>query len=89
MRRQLTLLLFLLLLLNLSACGGGGDKAQNSDNTVSTLCPGITGAEAIIWDIYNGVIRTDVDVLPPAVPTGGGSFIHTAYPLLSFLYPAG
>ncbi len=90
MRRQFTLLLFLLMLLIISACGGGGgDNARKSDNTVSTLCPGITGAEAIIWDFYNGIIRTDVDVLPPAVPTGGGSFMHTANPLLSFLYPAG
>ncbi len=72
-----------------SSCGGGGDDgggATGISGATSSLCSGITGATAIIWDTYNGVIRTD-DGLPPPVPTGGGSFTHTVTPLLSIIYP--
>ncbi len=59
-----------------------------AEEATSTLCNNVTGAEAIIWDLYNGVIRTD-SVLPPPVPVGGGTFTHTASPLLGFFYPVG
>lgn len=63
--------------------GGGGGGA-----TTSTLCEGLTGGEAILWDLYNGVIRTDPG-LPPPIPSPNGAFGHPVYPALGFFYPAG
>ena len=58
-------------------------------SATSNLCANVTGTEAILWDLYNGVIRTDVSVLPPPVPVPGGSYTNPAFPLLGFIYPAG
>ena len=75
----------------LAACGGGSGGGDGGDGNVqqapSFLCPGITGMEAIAWDLYNGVVRTD-PVLPPAPPAGPG-YQHPEFLFLSFFYPAG
>lgn len=74
--------------LALAGCGGAGGE-QSTASAMSNLCPDVTGTEAILWDLYNGVIRTDVSVLPPPVPVPGGSYTNPAFPLLGFIYPAG
>lgn len=72
----------------LASCGGNGND-QSAASATSNLCPNVGGTEAILWDLYNGIIRTDVSVLPPPFPTGGGSYTHPAFPLLGFIYPGG
>lgn len=73
---------------SLAACGGGDAGGPvSAAGATSTLCPGLTGGEAILWDSYNGVIRTD-SVLPPPLPTGG-TYFHSSFPLLGFVYPPG
>jgi hypothetical protein len=54
----------------------------------STLCEGLTGGEAILWDLYNGVPRTD-PVLPPPLPVPAAQYIHPGYPALGFEHPVG
>lgn len=71
------------------ALAGCGDDGQSAASATSNLCANVTGTEAILWDIYNGFIRTDVGVLPPPLPTGGGLYSHPAFPLLGFVYPGG
>ncbi|MDH3655351.1 MAG: hypothetical protein OEN21_13850 [Myxococcales bacterium] len=78
------------LVMFLALAGWGGDGTeQSAASATSNLCPNVTGTEAILWDLYNGVIRTDVSVLPPPVPVPGGSYTHPAFPLLGFIYPGG
>lgn len=77
-----------MMFLALAGCGGDGTE-QSAASATSNLCPNVTGTEAILWDLYNGFIRTDVSVLPPPVPVPGGSYTHPAFPLLGFIYPAG
>ncbi len=72
----------------LVSCGDNGG-VQTAAGATSALCPNVLGTEAILWDLYNGVIRTDVDVLPPPIPTGGGSYTNPTFPLLGFIYPGG
>ena len=71
----------------LVACGDSG--AQSAANATSTICPDVRGAEAILWDLYNGIPRVDTSVLPPDIPPVGGSYSHPAFPLLGFIYPPG
>ncbi|MGE0441820.1 MAG: hypothetical protein AB7L66_03485 [Gemmatimonadales bacterium] len=74
----------------LAGCGGGPTGLEVFDNVTSHLCQGVTGPVAIFWDLENGVIRTDLpNFAPPTVKTVGGSFLHPAFPPLSFIYPAG
>ncbi len=72
-----------------AACGGGGGGTTGQNGAVSQagsfLCPDITGLEALAWDVYNGVIRTD-PVLPP-LPPAGPTYTHPAAPLLGFFHP--
>lgn len=68
---------------------GGEDSGTRAAGATSALCADIGGTEAILWDLYNGVPRTDTSVLPPPVPTGGGVYSHPAFPLLGFVYPGG
>lgn len=81
-------LCILAMTLALAACGGDGND-QSAASATSNLCANVTGTEAILWDLYNGVIRTDVSVLPPPVPVPGGSYTNPAFPLLGFIYPDG
>lgn len=67
---------------------GGGGGGGGASGATSTLCPGITGGTAILWDLYNGVPRTD-PVLPPPLPQPGSVYSHPSAPLLGFFYPAG
>lgn len=76
------------MILALAGCGDAGTNPSAASAT-SSLCANVTGTEAILWDLYNGVIRTDVSVLPPPVPVPGGSYTNPAFPLLGFIYPAG
>ncbi len=75
-----------------SACDGpqeltGIDQVQSAS---SQLCQNVVGAEAILWDIANGIIRTDLPGgVPPTVSSIGGNFFHPNYPPLSFIYPTG
>lgn len=78
----------LVMFLALAGCGGDSTE-QSAASATSNLCPNVTGTEAILWDLYNGFIRTDVSVLPPPIPIGGGSYTHPAFPLLGFIYPGG
>ena len=94
MLRTGSITLAVVLNLGLTACGGGGgggtaaalgpDAAQQA---VSNLCGNVVGMEAIIWDMYNGIPRTD-NVLPPPFPVGP-SFTHRGAPLLGFHHPVG
>ncbi len=76
--------------LALSACGGGGGGGSTAAATgpnaaqeaVSNICPNVRGMEAILWDLYNGIPRTD-NVLPPPFPVGP-SYTHPSAPLLGF-----
>jgi hypothetical protein len=92
LRSALGLCACLLLCASQSGCGatddGGGGGRGVAQGAGSALCAGITGGEAIIWDLYNGVIRTD-PVLPPAIPAPGNLFSHPSAPLLGFFYPPG
>lgn len=77
-------------LLLLLGCGGEdapGNTSGTSTAYVSTLCPELSGMEAIAWDLYGGVIVTD-PVLPPPAPSGA-TYGHPDLPLLGFSYPAG
>lgn len=65
--------------------GGGGGAAQTA---TSTLCEGLSGGEAILWDLYNGVVRTDAG-LPPAIPSPNLAYAHPSFPALGFFYPTG
>lgn len=76
------------LLLVSTGCGEAS-SGQTAAGATSNLCADIRGPEAILWDLYNGVPRTDTSVLPPPVPTGGGVYSHPAFPLLGFVYPSG
>lgn len=88
LRRFLSYLGIGAMLVGLASCGGDGN-GQSAASATSNLCPNVTGREAIFWDLYNSVIRTDVSVLPPPIPTGGGSYTHPGFPLLGFIYPGG
>lgn len=92
MARTRTVASWIGMALIVSACGGGGggggDATGGSAQVANSfICPGLTGGEALAWDIYNGVLRTD-PVLPPAVPAGP-SYGHPRAPLLGFSYPPG
>lgn len=82
-----------LLALSAGACGPGEDEPATEEAVESTaertteLCEGITGMEALAWDVYNGVVVTD-PVLPPPPPTGP-VFGHQDLPLLGFTHPPG
>ncbi|MGF1508905.1 MAG: hypothetical protein ACFB9M_05300 [Myxococcota bacterium] len=75
-------------LLSLAQVSCGSDEVSLGQRT-SALCPGIIGMEAIAWDYYNGLLVTDATVLPPPIPPPGGTFTHTDFPLLGFIYPPG
>lgn len=69
---------------------GCSDNSVNSlNNLTSQICPGIRGAEAVYWDIMNGIPRGDIPGGLPTVENIGGNYIHPAIPLLGFIYPAG
>jgi hypothetical protein len=89
LRRGPTLCLGIIgMIVGLAGCGDSGSN-QSAASATSNLCPNVTGTEAILWDLYNGVIRTDVSVLPPPVPAPGGSYSNPVFPLLGFIYPDG
>ncbi|MFW2389169.1 MAG: hypothetical protein ACN4G0_12580 [Polyangiales bacterium] len=75
-------------LVALASCGDNGNGPAAA-NATSDLCPNVRGTEAILWDLYNGIPRTDTSVLPPPVPVDGGVYSHPALPLLGFVYPGG
>ena len=56
----------------------------------SAQCGNVAGMEAIYWDWSLGIPRVDFpgDVLEPPSPFGG-TFFHSAQPLVAFIYPAG
>ena len=85
MVQRLHAVLGALLLLLATSCG---DSAAGAAGARSNICNNITGGEAILWDLYNGIPRTD-SVLPPDIPTGGGVYSNPVFPLLGFVYPAG
>lgn len=93
MRSRLALALVGTAALLLGGCGGGGGSSPAAGGEVrgaqafSTICPELTGNLAILWDVYNGVTRTD-DVLPPAVPSGP-TFVHPHDATLAFSHPTG
>ena len=66
---------------------GGNGAGANAAGATTTLCPGISGMEALGWDYYNGVIVTD-PVFPPPVPVGN-VYVNSQAPILSFTYPSG
>lgn len=69
-----------------NGCGSGGGGPRGGVTATSTLCPGLSGFEALAWDYYNGVIVTN-PVLPPPVPVGA-VFGHPDFPLLGFSHDA-
>lgn len=75
-----------LMLAVLVSCAGGDPVARVEERTTD-LCPGLSGMEAIAWDLYNSVPATDA-VLPPPPPTGP-VFGHPDLPLLGFTHPPG
>lgn len=85
-----------MLALAIAAFGGCGDDPAvvpgvaggGPATATSTLCEGITGGEAILWDLYNGVPRTD-NGLPPAIPSPNQPYGHPSFPALGFFYPTG
>ncbi|MDF9800272.1 hypothetical protein OKW21_005535 [Catalinimonas alkaloidigena] len=83
---------FVISLLLITACSKEDGAAVGPDinNASSQLCQNVRGAEAIYWDLSNGIPRTDLPgFVPPTVRTPGGSFFHPDFPPLSFEYPAG
>lgn len=77
----------ILLVLGLAACKDG--PLDPTANLTSQLCPELRGAEALYWDIMNGVPRGDIPGGVPTIQTPGGTYIHPGVPLLGFTYPAG
>lgn len=91
-RLTTNLFFFVTLLIIFTACNNDDETAvgPNLNNASSQLCQNVRGAEAIYWDLSNGIPRTDLPgFVPPTVRTPGGSFLHPDFPPLSFEYPAG
>lgn len=82
------LISFLLLLIIAAGCNDSSVNSSIEDLTSQT-CANITGAEAVYWDLNNGVPRGDIPGGFPALKTRGGTYIHPTVPLLGFEYPAG
>ncbi|MEM6845923.1 MAG: hypothetical protein AAF632_27180 [Bacteroidota bacterium] len=85
-------LLPILGLLLITACNNGNDEAvgPNINGATSQICPNVTGAQAIYWDLSNGIPRGDLPGgIPPTVDRVGGSFSHPDAPTLGFTYPEG
>ncbi|MCP4123895.1 MAG: hypothetical protein GY751_19275 [Bacteroidetes bacterium] len=79
---------FLLICIIFQGCSE--DDAFDVANAVSDICNNVTGAEAIHWDLENGIPRTDLPGgIPPNVDVIGGVYSHPVYPLLGFNYPPG
>ncbi|HTH83098.1 MAG TPA: hypothetical protein VL490_09195 [Mucilaginibacter sp.] len=70
------------------ACKKGGSNS-NGANLTSKICNDITGAEAVYWDLMNGIPRTDIPGGLPTIKAMGGVYSHPSFPLLSFTYPTG
>ncbi|MEL6846031.1 MAG: hypothetical protein AAFP02_22715 [Bacteroidota bacterium] len=78
-------LLLLLPLLSTLAC----NRQQLDPKAVSNICDQVEGAEAIYWDLRNGIIRTDLPKGVPTLENPGGAYGHPGFPLLGFSYPEG
>jgi hypothetical protein len=77
--------------LSATACNNGEDAVGPTINAAtSQICPNVTGAQAIYWDLHNGIPRGDMPGgIPPTVDRVGGSFSHPDSPVLGFIYPEG
>jgi hypothetical protein len=66
--------------LSLASCGGDDSTGPNQvRSATSQLCSNVVGAQAIFWDMSNGIIRTDLPGgVPPTVSIIGGNFFHPA-----------
>ncbi|MFK7925782.1 MAG: hypothetical protein AB8H47_27790 [Bacteroidia bacterium] len=65
------------------------NRQQLDPKAISDLCTEVTGAEAVYWDLHNGVIRSDLPKGLPTIENPGGTFTHPTFPLLGFTYPVG
>ncbi|TVQ03957.1 MAG: hypothetical protein EA359_07835 [Balneolaceae bacterium] len=88
LKRVHIFLFFAGMFMMLVACNSN-NSTNAVENLTSELCPELRGPEALYWDLANGIPRGDIPGGLPTVRNVGGSFIHPASPLLSFVYPAG
>lgn len=86
------LLAIVSLFLFTTACNNdeGAEVGPDLNNTTSQICENVRGAEAIYWDVSNGIPRTDLPgFVPPTIKAPGGTFFHPDFPPLSFEHPPG
>lgn len=76
------------LLLCTTACNNE-EIAPRIENVPSQICNDALGLEGLYWDISNGRARGDIPGGLPTIANIGGHFIHSGYPFLGFMYPAG
>lgn len=74
-----------LILLTFYSCKNDGVDI----NATSNICPGITGPEAVYWDVRNSIPRGDLPGGVPVIKELGGQYTHPGFPLLGFTYPPG
>ena len=73
----------------LKACGND-DNQQITPLSPSQICSQISGNEGLMWDLHNGLIRTDLPGgIPPTINNVGGSYSNLNHPLLGFTSPVG
>lgn len=83
-------IILLPLLIFLNGCGNDEVSPDPTLTATSQICNRVTGAQAIYWDISNGIPRVDLpNGQPPVIDSFGGSFFHPDSPTLSFEYPQG
>ncbi|MEM7106132.1 MAG: hypothetical protein AAF502_23570 [Bacteroidota bacterium] len=76
-----------LVLFFIASCGQ--DNITLPQNATSQICPNVVGAEAVWWDITNGIPRGDLPGGTPVINNPGGTYFHPEFPALGFVYPAG
>ncbi len=89
LRNWLTLAAIILLS---TACNNDQEAniGPDTNNATSQICENVRGAEAIFWDLSNGIPRTDLPgFVPPTIKAPGGTFFHPDFPPLSFEHPTG